>query len=165
MLISCSLFPSSVSSKFVTVRKKWGTKGHRPAIPAVVTGGPSSSIVEAQWVVLFLSCMPLGRKYLAVFTDVGCLALLRRISKEAGQGLSISLLFLVSWLLTKKSQKHSSVRQHDGEPSCFLLAWSSTMKAAQAYQIPFCQSAVKQELSRRGHNCHACEAWDSVSMM
>lgn len=154
-----------VSSKFVTVRKKWGTKGHRSAIPAVFTGGPSSSSVEAQWVVLFLSCMPLGRKFLAVFTDVDCLALLRRISKEAGQGSSISLLFLVSWLLTKKSLSWNGCSRNTvvwGSMMVNLAGFyrhgAQTMKAARAYQITFCQSAVKQELSRIGHNCHACEA-------
>lgn len=40
-------------------------------------------------VILFLSCMLLGRKYLTVFIGVGCLDVLHRgISKEAGQGLS-----------------------------------------------------------------------------
>lgn len=116
-----------------------------PAVPAVVTGGPSGSSVEAQGVVLFLSSMPLGRKYLAVFTDVAawlfCTGFLRELVKD----FAVSLLFLLSWLVAKNLSlvkwlqwKHSSVR-HDGEPSWFLLAWSSAVKVAQAltnYVLP-----------------------------
>ena len=70
--------------KSVDAKKKRGTKVHGTAILPVATGGVFGSGVEAQGVVLFLSCMSLGRKYLAIFVCVGCLAVLRRrISKEA----------------------------------------------------------------------------------
>lgn len=76
--------------KSINSRKKEATKVHATAILPVATGGVFGSGVEAQGlVVLFLSCMPVGRKYLAIFIGVGCSAVLhRRISKEATQGLS-----------------------------------------------------------------------------
>lgn len=63
---------------------------HATAILPVATGGVFGSGVEAQGiVVLFLSCMLLGRKYLAILIGVGCLAVLHtKISKEASQALS-----------------------------------------------------------------------------
>lgn len=65
-------------------------KVHATAILPVAAGGVFGSGVEGQGgVVFFLSCMPLGRKYLAIFIGVGCLAVLHgKISKESSQGLS-----------------------------------------------------------------------------
>ena len=76
--------------KSIDSRKKGGTKVHGTGILPVATGGVFGSGVEAQGVVvLFLSCMPLGRKYLTIFIGLGCLAVLhRRISQEASRGLS-----------------------------------------------------------------------------
>lgn len=73
-----------------TAERRGGTKVHTTSVLSVDTVGVFGSGVEAQGVVvLFLSWMPLGRKYLFVFVGVGCLAVLhRKISKEASQGLS-----------------------------------------------------------------------------
>lgn len=70
--------------KSIDARKKGVTKVRKTALLPVATGGVFGSGVEAQGVVLFLSCMSLGRKYLAIFVCVGCSAVLhRKISKEA----------------------------------------------------------------------------------
>lgn len=71
-----------------TVERSGGLRSQNRYSCSSYWWAPGSGL-EAQGVVLFLSCMPLGRKYVAIFTDVGCLALLhRKISKEASQGLS-----------------------------------------------------------------------------
>lgn len=83
--------PRVAHHKSIDGRKKGGgTKVRATAILPVTTGGVFGSGVEAQGVVIFfLSCMTLGGKYLAIFIDVGCLAVLhRKISKEASQGLT-----------------------------------------------------------------------------
>lgn len=63
---------------------------HGTAILPVPSGGAFGRGVEAEGgVILFLRHMPLGRKYLAIFTGVSCLDVLhRKISRKAGQGLS-----------------------------------------------------------------------------
>lgn len=77
----------------------------------------------------------------------------------------VSFLFLVSWLVAKNISlvkwlwwKHSSVWQHDGEPSWFLLAWSWAVKVAQALTNYVLPGRCKTNCQEEDNNCCACEA-------